>query len=493
MAWIAIDAGTTVIKAVAFSQTGEELAIARAGTRLQRPQKDYSEQSPLEVWRTVVSVVRQVAEQCAEPIDGIVSTAQGDGCWLVDSVGHPVRDAILWNDGRAHKIVDHWREEEVIDRAFRISGSASYPGLPNAILRWLSLHEAEVLAGARWCLTCNGWLFSQMTGHFLADLSDASNPFCDVKKQCYSNELFKLFQLQEHIEKLPPIGQANDLAAPLSPTAAQQLGLPKGIPVLMAPYDIVTTAIGCDVVDPSRACVILGTTICTETILPTIDLNQPASGTTIALADGQFLRAMPTLTGCEALRWGAALLANGDQQQFEQLAQVACAPKDAPFFLPYLAPAGERAPFLEPKASGSFHNLSFQNSPSQISHAVYESLTFVVRECIERTSDSSLRSICVSGGGANSDFWCQMIADITGMNVIRPAGSEQGARGAFLWALRSASHTQSPSHSSRNMATEASTFAPREPENDLFTTRYRRWLSLRDSASPQWRMLRGAR
>jgi xylulokinase len=111
MAWIAIDAGTTVIKAIAFSDTGKELALARAGTELLRSHKDYSEQNPLEVWRSVVSVVRQVVGRCTEPISGIVSTAQGDGCWLVDSVGNPVRDAILWNDGRAHEIIERWHEK----------------------------------------------------------------------------------------------------------------------------------------------------------------------------------------------------------------------------------------------------------------------------------------------------------------------------------------------------------------------------------------------
>jgi xylulokinase len=489
MAWIAIDAGTTVIKAIAFSDTGKELALARAGTELLRPHKDYSEQNPLDVWHSVVSVVRQVVERCAEPISGIVSTAQGDGCWLVDSDGNPVRNAVLWNDGRAHRIIDCWHEEGIIDQAFRISGSASYPGLPNAILRWLSQHEPGTLMQARWALTCNGWLFSRMTGRYSADLSDASNPFCDVKKRCYSDEVLRLFQLEPYLEKLPPISRTNDLIAPLTSAAAQQLGLPAGTPVLMAPYDIVTTAIGCGVTTPAQACVILGTTICTETILPAIDLDQAASGTSIALEDGQFLRAMPTLTGCEALRWGSRLFADDNQQQLEQLAQVERVSKEDPFFLPYLSAAGERAPFLEPKASGSFHNLSFHSSPSQISHSLYEGLTFVIRECLERTSDSALQSICVSGGGANSDFWCQMIADVTGMNVIRPAGAEHGARGAFLWARMATSQTDNICSTEK----EASTFTPGEAENDIFTSRYSLWLSLRDSASLQWRMLRGDR
>lgn len=493
MAWIAIDAGTTVIKAVAFSRTGEELALSRANTEVLRPQDEYSEQSQESVWNAVASTVREAAQQCSEPIEGIVSTAQGDGCWLVDASGIPVRNAILWNDGRAHEIVERWREEDVIGQAFRISGSASYPGLPNAILRWLSLYEPQSLTRARWALTCNGWLFSCMTGRYAADLSDASNPFCDIKHRRYSPELLRLFQLEEHLEKLPPVAQGSKLIAPLKATAAQQMGLSAGIPVLMAPYDIVTTAFGCGVNTPERACIILGTTICTETILPDIDLTQAASGTTIAFEDGQFLRAMPTLTGCEALRWGATLFAGGDQQRLEQLAQAACVSLEGAFFLPYLSAAGERAPFLEPKARGSFHGLSFNTSPSRIAHALYEGLAFVIRECLERTAHPALQSVSVAGGGARSDFWCQMIADATGRKVIRPAGNELGARGAFLWALKTTGNMDQVKKVSLGIETGTSTFTPRTSEYDLFSSRYRTWLVLRESSSPQWSMLRGER
>ncbi|WP_263419200.1 FGGY-family carbohydrate kinase [Terriglobus albidus] len=493
MAWIAIDAGTTVIKAVAFSPTGEELALARANTEVLHPRAEYSEQTQESVWQAVVSTVRQAAQKCGEPIEGIVSTAQGDGCWLVDASGSPVRTAILWNDGRAYEIVERWREEGIIDQAFRISGSASYPGLPNAILRWLSLHEPQTLARARWALTCNGWLFSCMTGRYAADLSDASNPFCDIKNRQYSPDLLQLFQLEEHFEKLPPIAQGSDLSGPLTSTAAQRMGLSAGIPVLMAPYDIVTTAFGCGVNTPERACVILGTTICTETILPDVDLTQAASGTTIAFEDGQFLRAMPTLTGCEALRWGATLFAGGDQQRLEQLAQAECTSLEDAFFLPYLSAAGERAPFLEPKARGSFHGLSFNTSPSRIAHALYEGLAFVIRECLERTADPALQRVYGAGGGARSDFWCQMIADVTGRNVIRPAGNELGAKGAFLWALRTTSNMDQVQKVSLGIETGTSTFVPRTSEYAVFSSRYKTWLSLRESSSSQWHLLRGER
>jgi xylulokinase len=491
MAWIAIDAGTTVIKAVAFGNDGRELAIARENTVLLHPQPGYSEQSMEDVWQAVVSTVRQVARQCDEPIEGVVSTAQGDGCWLVDAAGKSVRDAILWNDGRASEIIESWREGGVLERAFRISGSVSYPGLPNAIAAWLGKYEPRSLTSARWLLTCNGWIFSRMTGCLISDLSDASNPFSDISAGRYSSALLRCFGLEELEEKLPPIAKADELSAALLPSAAERMNLPSGIPVVMAPYDIVTTAFGCGVSLAGQACVILGTTICAETITRYPDLAGTPSGTTIALGGEQYLRAMPTLTGCEAQEWAAKILAQDDLEGLSSLAGQSMASMQAPFFLPYLSSAGERAPFLAPDARGSFHNLSFSTTSSQIAHAVYEGLSFVIRECLQAAADQAVQEVRVSGGGARSDLWCQMIANVTGIRVIRSSGSEHGARGAFLFALATTKQIENMTEGIRRFLDKEHVFIPQSGVHDIYLNRYELWRALREPASRQWALLRG--
>ena len=135
----------------------------------------------------------------------------------------------------------------------------------------------------------------------------------------------------------------------------EDLGVAVGTPVVMTPYDIVSTAYGAGVTEPGQACVILGTTICAETITAELDLSVPPSGTTIALGGGLHLRAMPTLTGCETLEWAVQMLGVADMSALEALAASAEQGAGGVVFLPYLSPAGERAPFLEPRARGSLH------------------------------------------------------------------------------------------------------------------------------------------
>lgn len=492
MAWIAIDAGTTVIKAVAFGRNGEELALAREKTTLLHPQPNHSEQSMDSVWRSIVSTVRQVTEQCSESIEGVVSTAQGDGCWMVDAAGSPVRNAVLWNDGRANSIVEQWQERDVLERAFRISGSVSYPGLPNAIISWLQKYEPQSIARARWILTCNGWIFSCMTGHIAADLSDASNPFSDISARTYSYALMKSFELEDIAEILPRIARNDEVSAPLLPNAAEQMGLQAGIPVVMAPYDIVTTAFGCGAALPGQACVILGTTICAETITSSPHLTGHVSGTTIALEKGLYLRAMPTLTGCEAQEWAAKIFAQGDLEKLGQLASETKPSMQIPFFFPYLSSAGERSPFLAPEASGSFHGLYFFSSSSQIAHAVYEGLSFVIRECLGTATKEPVHEVRVAGGGARNDFWCQMMANVIGVKVVRATGNEHGARGAFLFALTVTGQIESIAAGLHRYECKERVFEPCDEMHAIYSNRYNLWLALRETASRQWSLLRGA-
>ncbi|MEO6922865.1 MAG: FGGY family carbohydrate kinase, partial [Bryocella sp.] len=333
MAWIAVDAGTSVVKSVVFSDDGAELAVARRNTTVLHPKPEWSEQDMLGVWESVVATVNEAAAQCTEPVRGIVSTAQGDGCWLVDEQLAPTGNAILWNDGRAAKIVDRWNDSGVIEQAFRHSGSVTYPGLPNAILQWLREKEPARVEAARWSLTANGWIFANLTGKVAADWSDASNPFSDVKQGRYSPAVIAAFSAEAQQGLLPPVASESDVVASLSEAAAKRLGVAAGIPVVMAPYDIVATAFGAGAAEAGQACVILGTTICAEAITASLDLTSTPAGTTVMMAPGLHMRAMPTLTGCEALEWTAKLFGVDDLVALGTLAAESLGSNGGVFFL----------------------------------------------------------------------------------------------------------------------------------------------------------------
>lgn len=488
MAWIALDAGTSVIKAVAFAADGRELALARRQTTVLHPEPAFSEQDMTEVWSSVVQSVREVVAQLGEPIQGIVSTAQGDGAWLVDEAGAPTGNAILWNDGRAADFVQQWHADGTIASSFRSSGSVTYPGLPNAILRWLDQQQSDQLHRARWTLSCNGWIFLRLTELFRADLSDASNPFGDLRTHGYSSAVVSMYGLQNAEISLPPIVVGKSSSGKLAARPAEELGLAPGTPCIMAPYDIIATAYGAGATTPGQACVILGTTICAEVITANVDLDASPAGTTIALHDGHFLRAMPTLTGCEALDWAARTLGVANLSSLEDLASTAQPAAGNIVFLPYLSPAGERSPFLDTDARGSFHNLSLRSTRADMARAVYEGLSFVIRECLATATVETLSELRVCGGGARSNFWCQMIADVTGLPVLRASDNEIGARGAWLFAMEVTGAAGSIHEAAERHVTISARFTPEAGDHASYSRLYRRFLHLREHAVAQWQI-----
>ncbi|MES2391832.1 MAG: FGGY-family carbohydrate kinase [Acidobacteriota bacterium] len=481
MAWLCIDAGTSVIKSVVLTNEGHELAMVRSGVSILRPRPDCSEQNMHDVWNAVLETAREAVAKAAVPIHAIATTAQGDGSWLVDSNNHPVHNAILWNDGRAHAIVDEWRTNGTLDEAAKISGSLAYPGLPCSIFRWLDDHQPETLKSAAASLTCNGWLFLNLTGKIAADLSDASNPFADVRTHQYSPQLLKLYGVEQHQRLLPPI---DNTPAPLLASIAEAINVPANIPIVMAPYDILATAWGGGAIAAGQACVILGTTICAEVI--TDAFNIESAGTTIALEDNTLLRAMPTLTGCEALIWAAAQLKLSSIEALNERAELAPIASEGLLFLPYLSPAGERSPFLNPHARASFHGLSLTHDDTHIARSVYEGLAFVIRECLTAASPTPVSEIRICGGGSRSGFWCQMIADVTHCTVIRPEAEELGARGAFLYGRTRLNESPSLATAFAATAPTEQRFEPNSANHAIYNAAYNRFIATRNEAAKGW-------
>ncbi|MFI0479789.1 FGGY family carbohydrate kinase [Actinomadura sp. 9N215] len=486
MAVVCVDAGTTMIKAVGYAGDGTELAAARRTARVDRPAPGRAEQDMAAVWRAVADAVREVLAKIGDGVDLVALTAQGDGAWLVDAGGAPTGPAILWNDGRAAPVVAGWAASGVLDEAFRVNGTLTFAGLPNAILTWLREHDPDRLDRTAASLTCGGWIFSRLTGEIAADGSDASAPFTDIARRRYSDDLLRLYGMEWARRLLPEQRGDDRRAAPLTGAAADELGLPPGIPVVLAPYDIASTAIGVGAVGAGQACTILGTTLCTETVVDAPRLTGEPSGLTVAMGlPGRYLRAFPTLAGSQVVDWACRLLGLFIPADLAELAARAPAGAGGLVFLPYLSPAGERAPFLDPLARGAFHGLTVDHEREHVARAVLEGLSLVVRDCLAaaETRPAELR---VSGGGAASREWLGMLADVVGVPVVRTADAEAGARGAFIVGLLSTGRAGDAREAADAFVRPAETFDPDPGRAAHYEQAYRDFLAIRAATASAW-------
>ncbi|WP_062213441.1 FGGY-family carbohydrate kinase [Streptomyces sp. NBRC 109706] len=483
---VCVDAGTTVIKAVVFDAEGRELAVTRRDTAVHHPRRGLAEQDMDEVWRAVVDTVREAVRQVARPVRFLALTAQGDGAWLVDEAHRPVRPAVLWNDARAADVVRGWGADGTLESAFRINASLTNAGLPNAILRALDVEEPATLDRAHAVLTCGGWLFLRLTGVLGIEASEASAPWLDLRTRAYSDQLLDRYGLTHRRALLPPLLTGDQRMAEVTGDVAEQLGVPAGTPVVLAPYDIVSTALGTGTTTPGQATCVLGTTLCTETMIDAPDPDGEPSGLTLDFGmPGLLMRAYPTLAGTGVLDWLVDLLGLADHAELSALAALAPPGAEGLRVLPYLSPAGERAPFLDPAASGLVTGMLFAHRREHLARAVLEGLAHVIRDCLAAAPHRPVE-LALCGGGAASELWCQLIADITGVPAVCTEDTQVGAKGALLFAL-----TLLGDHPDLTTAAEALVrtrrrFEPEPATRALHDREHAEFLATRELAAARW-------
>lgn len=487
MAVMTVDAGTSVIKAVLFDDAGVALSVQRESVEVRRPRPGHAEQDMSAVWTAVVRAVRAAAQGAHESVRALAFTAQGDGCWLVDRAGQPTGTAMLWCDGRARDTVVWWQRQGLLDRAFEITGTLGFAGLAHAILSWTNANEHSRLDRAQAALTCNGWLFSCATGQLLAERSDASAPFLDPRTGDYSDELISLFGLEWARPLLPPVRPMTECVSELTRRAADELGLPVGLPVVMAPYDVATTAIGAGSVRPGQAFSILGTTLCNGLVMQPARRDAEPGGLTISVDDsGRVIRAFATMTGTEALGWAAAMLGMGSQEQLLSLAAFAKPGSEGAIFLPYVSPGGERAPFLDTGASGTWWGLALGQSRPSMARSVLEGLSFVVKDCLTAATLDPVSELRLCGGGAHSDVWCQLLADVVNTQVLRSTDAEVGAKGAFVCGLVAIGGERNLVSAVDRYVRMEAVASPHSARAAQYAGRFEHFVALRDVARHGW-------
>jgi sugar (pentulose or hexulose) kinase len=443
---LGIDAGTSVAKAAVFNHTGRELSSAAFPTTVRTPHHAWAEVSMIETWQMVVRAANDALNAVDRTrIAAIGLTGNMVGLWAIDERGAPARDAILWSDGRAQALIERLSAEHpgFMSRIFQSSGSVMQQGCTLPVLRWLVEHEPEIAKRIAHVLTCKDWIAYQLTGAIQLDPTIASVMPGDACERGYSEAMFDLFGLRGYRDRFPALRQPQQIAGALTEAAAKLLGLSVATPVGVGAGDVLASTLGVGAAEPGAACSLLGTNIlnCVVTATPTFE--PPDLGVLFCLPPDRWLKAMLNVSGTTSLDWfitqfctdllNAAPNRPALFQRLEALAAESPLGGRGVIYLPYLSPQGITAPFYEPAARAEWFGLTAEHTRADLIRAMYEGVALSIRDGFA-AMNLPVREIRLSGGGAKSAFWSQMIADCTGKTVLIPAGSEFGARGAALLA-----------------------------------------------------------
>lgn len=449
---IGLDAGTSVIKAVAFDRQGRELAKTQCENQLRHRADGGVEQGLEETWDAAVTTLTALVAaypELAPRIAAIAVTGQGDGTWIVDAEGHPVGDALLWLDNRSSDIVSHWRATRTGPETYRRTGTGLNQSLQSGQLAWLEANQPERLARAATVFHCKDWLYFRLTGKRATDPAEALWTYGDYRSGDYSTEVLAHFGLDRHRHLLPPIVDGSREYALLDSEVARATGIAPGTPVVLAPVDMLATALGAGVYEPGKrvACSIIGTTgahLCAREDVRDIVLSNQSCYTMPCVAPDTWVQLCSNMAATLNLEW----FLKGQNQLLAALGEAPLDPegllprldtalaKTEPgrvIYHPFICTNGERGPFFNPRARAQFLGLSSDTNQLHMVRAIYEGVAFAARDCYHAL-EAHPEELRLTGGAARSRTLCSILASVMGVPVRTLTREETGAAGAAMVA-----------------------------------------------------------
>ncbi|NDJ85630.1 MAG: xylulokinase [Chloroflexi bacterium] len=436
---LGLDISTTGAKALLIDTNGAVVASHTVPQSVSTPQPLWSEQDPADWWENMVQAVQAVLGRTglADSVMAIGITGQMHGLVCLDKTGEVLRPAILWNDQRTGAEVETITAKIGAQRLIELTGNQALTGFTAPKLLWVRKHEPKVYEQIAHILLPKDYIRFRLIGDYATDLAGAAGTLLlNVAERRWSHEVLAALEIPD--DWMPRTHEGTAVTGKVSQAAAEATGLPAGIPVVGGGGDQAAQAVGVGAVEPGIVALTVGTS--GVVFAPLASYAYEPEGRLHAFCHAapglwHFMGVMLSAAG--SLQWYRDALAPG--ADFDVLVNEAAsiAPgAEGLQFLPYLT--GERAPHPDPVARGAFVGLTARHRRGHMTRAVLEGVAFGLRDSFEliRQSEAGreIKQVRVSGGGARSALWRQIMANTIGVPLITVDALEGAAYGAALLA-----------------------------------------------------------
>ncbi|MFZ6029170.1 MAG: xylulokinase [Chloroflexota bacterium] len=437
--FLGIDVSTTSAKALLIDEQGGVVATGSTELSLSTPRPLWSEQDPYEWWDATVKSIRSALQQAGASGDAVKAiglTGQMHGLTLLDQSGRVLRPAILWNDQRTQAECDEMTQTLGFDRLLALAGNKALTGFTAPKILWVRKHEPEVYAKVAHILLPKDYIRYRLTDGFAVDKADGAGMLLfDLKTRDWSAEILE--KLEIPLAWLPKAAEGPEVTGSITAAAAEATGLQAGTPVVGGGGDQAAQAVGVGAVTSGIVALTLGTSgvVFASTPAPYIEPEGRLHAFCHSVPGAwHFMGVMLSAAG--SLRWYRDTFAPGRSYD-DLLAPAAGVPagSEGLLFLPYLT--GERTPHPDPLARGAFVGLTVRHTMAHTTRAVLEGVAFGLRDSMELIRSAGLgtiKQVRVSGGGAKSTLWRQILADVMGCELVTVNTTEGAAYGAALLA-----------------------------------------------------------
>ncbi len=449
---LGIDIGTSGTKTILVDEQGRVAAAQTIEYPMETPKPGWTQQDPADWWQATVETIRKVlskADVPAESIAGIGLSGQMHGMVALDAENNVVRPAILWNDQRTEaQCAEITEEAGGLDALLKLTNNRMLTGYTGGKILWMREEEPENFARTRVIFNPKDYVRFMLTGEIATEVSDASGTgLFDVKERQWSGELMDKLGLDRSL--FPKCYESYEVAGHVTREVAALTGLREGLPVTAGGGDAVIQTTGQGLVRQGVLGVVIGTSGVVAMGLDGYKENKGGDLQVFCNNAKHLWHAMGvTLAAGGSYHWYRDALCAGEMAEAARTGRNVYdimgeeAEKVQPgcgglLFLPYLQ--GERCPHNDSDARGVFYGLGLEHGKGAMTRAVMEGVTFSLRDVSEKiyAMDASIKpeKVILSGGGAMSPLWRQIVADVFNLPVVTVSGSgEGGAYGAALVA-----------------------------------------------------------
>jgi xylulokinase len=483
MYYLGIDVGTGGTRALLADERGKvRHAFTAPHEEILMEQPLWAEQRPENWWDAAQQAIRGVLAQAnaAGPeIRGVGLSGQMHGLVLLDAADEVIRPALIWCDQRSQAQVDSINRIAGKETVLACTANPVLTGFTLPKLLWVRDHEPARFARVRRMLLPKDYVRFRLTGEYATDVSDASGTaLFDVVHRRWSEELIARLGLDRSI--LPSVAESSCVTAQISPAAARSTGLASGTPVVAGAGDQAASAMGNGIVAPGMVSCTIGTSgvVFAYTQAPAYDPAGRVHTFCHSVLGAWHVMGVTQGAGL-SLKWFHDTLA--PTTSYDDLAaEAAGAPPGSHglFWLPYLM--GERTPHLDPRARGGWIGLTAGHTRADLIRSVLEGVCFSQRDCLELIEQMGIpvEAVRLSGGGAASPFWRQMLADVFGKRAVVLETQEGSAYGAALLALIGTGVFHSARELCQSAIREVESLEPQPRNSRIYAECHRTYQSL---------------
>lgn len=483
---LGLDIGTMSCKGLCIDEKGSICAEASYEFKLDKPHSGWAEQDP-QMWLEGVNAVLKgiVAnpEVKVSQIAGLALSGQMHGLVSVDKNKRVLRPAILWCDLRntkqCQRLNNEFGERELIE----ITGNPAMEGFTLPKILWVQEKEPEVFSKIKHVLTPKDYICFKLTNELFMEISDAAGTlFLDLKNRKWAEEIINLTGLSKDV--FPGIVGSSEFRGGLTKDIADQTGLSEGLPVYGGGADNTCAAVGNGIVSNGLVSVSIGTSgvVFAHSDEIKIDPKGRVHSFSHSVPNKYYMMGVMQAAGFSS-QWFREILKEigGSSLRYSKIEELAAQVPGGSAgvtFLPYLH--GERTPHRDSRIRGAFAGLSGEHKLGHLARAVLEGVVFGLKQSIEIIQECGveIHELRATGGGARSEFWCQMQADILGYPIVKLSVDEGPAYGAAILAGVGAGVFENIPDACDRLLRKEKYYEPNFSQSELYQKAYENYSSL---------------